>query len=260
MEGGYLPWKNHSREVVDELEALGKPLPPPPSGKSWVKVDDGSWQLQEVDPPAPVLETQNTVIADAPKVVEHTVMPDDTLQGLCLRYHVSVTEVRRINLFSGNSIQCKKTLLIPVSPGASYNSVVQQGDSREVMLQRFRNATGEAVAEARIYMEEHSWNLDEAVAAWRTDESWEGNSTHDKTGTIVHGDSTATVIDGAAVGRPAATNVQTVFARTIECTAGGGNTNSGIAARSVSPVAVRIPREVVVPAVVVVEVAALVPS
>lgn len=259
MEGGYLPWKNHSKEVVDELEALGKPLPPPPSGMRWVRIEDGdgSWQLQEIDRLVPVTGIQRTVVADSPMVVEHTVMPDDTLQGLCLRYHVSVTEVRRINLFSGNSIQYKKTLLIPVSPGVSYNSVVQQGDSREVMLQRFRNATGEAAAEARIYMEEHSWNLDEAVAAWKKDESWEGNNTHNlQTGSNSHEDSAGTVVDSGHVSLPGITHVQTVFARTIETTTDDSINNT--AARSVSPIAVRVSREVA--PMVVVEMPTMVPS
>lgn len=177
MEGGYLPWKNRSKEVVDELEVLGKPLPPPPVGMCWLKISDGSWQLRENERPQhPSLGIQNTAVADDPMVVEHTVMPDDTLQGICLRYNVSVTEVRRINLFSGSSIQCKKSLLIPVRRGVSYNIMMQQYDSKEVVLQKFRNATGEAVAEARIYLEEHSWDLDTSIAAWKTDENWEGNN------------------------------------------------------------------------------------
>jgi hypothetical protein len=38
-----------------------------------------------------------------PSVVEHVVLPGDTIQGLCLRYRVSAVELRRHNNFSGLS-------------------------------------------------------------------------------------------------------------------------------------------------------------
>lgn len=45
MEGGYLPWKNKCVTIVDQLEAIRKPLPPPPAGTTWLKAEDGNWQL-----------------------------------------------------------------------------------------------------------------------------------------------------------------------------------------------------------------------
>jgi hypothetical protein len=36
-----------------------------------------------------------------PSVLEHVVMPGDTIQGICLRYRVSAIELRRHNGFSG---------------------------------------------------------------------------------------------------------------------------------------------------------------
>ena len=36
-----------------------------------------------------------------PSVLEHVVMPNDTIQGICLRYRVSAVELRRHNGFSG---------------------------------------------------------------------------------------------------------------------------------------------------------------
>ena len=38
-----------------------------------------------------------------PSVLEHVVMPGDTIQGLCLRYRVSAVELRRHNNFSGEA-------------------------------------------------------------------------------------------------------------------------------------------------------------
>ena len=54
-----------------------------------------------------------------PSVLEHVVMPGDTIQGICLRYRVSAVELRRHNNFSGNNdgdyddtygVPCKKWL------------------------------------------------------------------------------------------------------------------------------------------------------
>lgn len=101
-------------------------------------------------------------------------MPDDTLQGLCLRYGCSVVEVRRMNNFSGNSIQFKKTLTIPMSRGYHMRSIEHTPEySQEISIQQFRNATGENVAEARVYLEDTNFDLDAALAEWRNDEQWE---------------------------------------------------------------------------------------
>lgn len=110
MEGGYFPWKNKSVEVVDELETLNNPLPPPPAGSVWSKDNEGAWVLIPIQESASV-PTRNT---SDPSVIEHEVQPDDTLQGVCLRYGVSIMEVRRVNMFSGNAIQHIKTLRIPL--------------------------------------------------------------------------------------------------------------------------------------------------
>ena len=173
MEGGYLPWKNKKTEdEVDMLDIYGKPLPTPPVGSEWVKQDDKTWELKQRVVINPANESPCTT--DTYGLVEHTVMPSDTLQGICLRYRVSATEVRRVNYFSGNSIQFKKTLYIPVSTEHSPGPVAQPHDSKEVLVQKFRNATGESIPESRIYLEEHHWDLKLAVVAWENDSKWEG--------------------------------------------------------------------------------------
>lgn len=101
---------------------------------------------------------------------EHVVMEEDTLPGLCLRYHVSATTLRRVNVFSGNNIKGFKILRIPVDPNIP---VVAQTQTEDVLIQKFRNMTmNEGKAEARIYLEENNWDIDKAISAWRGDESW----------------------------------------------------------------------------------------
>jgi LysM repeat protein len=168
MEGGLLPWKVQKLEglpvVIEELTS--KSLPPPPCGYFWEHQANGEWKLLRL--PAP--STENMISFKKPSIVEHTVMPTDTLQGICLKYRISAVELRRLNLFSGNNIQIKKSLLIPLQGGAA---VTPQENSRDVILQRFRNITSEGVAESRLYLEEHNWDLNTAVQAWRQDENWE---------------------------------------------------------------------------------------
>jgi LysM repeat protein len=168
MEGGMMPWRE--QKVVNlspDLDYFSKSLPPPPSGHFWERQDNGEWVLFRM----PYNESVgiNTMEFSKPSIFEHTIMPTDTLQGICLRYRVSATVLRRMNMFSGNNIHFKKSLLIPVQGGCL---IEFQQVTTEVVLQKFRNATQENAAECRLYLDEHNWNLEAALAAWRNDESW----------------------------------------------------------------------------------------
>jgi hypothetical protein len=93
-----VPWHaDHSPKT------LQKPLPPLPPGLHWEKQDDGDWKIKgeritandgsnlqsssEVDAAASQ-QQQQQVPSAAPAFIEHVVMADDTLVGLCLRYKV----------------------------------------------------------------------------------------------------------------------------------------------------------------------------
>jgi LysM repeat protein len=170
MEGGSLPWK--TQVIINNsptIESYGKPLPPPPSGFYWEKKADDSWELLVVANSSPNSGLKTTV--ENPSVVEHTVMPSDTLQGICLRYRVTPVELRRVNMFSGNSIQLMKTLKIPLAAGVQFES---QLDGEDVTIRRFANLTNEGQSESKIYLEENGWDLDKAYAQWKVDEKWEG--------------------------------------------------------------------------------------
>jgi hypothetical protein len=150
-----------------DLDSYGKPLPQPPSGYHWEKHPDNSWDLVKT-----YTEQHNpeTKVFDKSVLIEHVILPGDTLQGICLRYRVSAVEVRRHNMFSGNNIQFKKTLRIPLEPGVPI--VLQGYDRNELKLQLFKNETGEENTEAKIYLEDHNWNVTEAIKAWRQDDVW----------------------------------------------------------------------------------------
>lgn len=60
---------------------------------------------------------QTFMLADIDsKVITHKVMPSDTLQGLAIKYSISVEKLKRVNkLWSNDSIHIKETLLVPCS-------------------------------------------------------------------------------------------------------------------------------------------------
>lgn len=72
-------------------------------------------------------------------------------------------------MFSGNSIQFKKVLRIPIDAGVP---ISVQEDTEEVLMQRFKNISQETSIEARVYLQENDWNLEKALTAWKGDESW----------------------------------------------------------------------------------------
>jgi hypothetical protein len=111
----------------------------------------------------------NMKVFKAPSVLEHVVLPNDTIQGICLRYRISAVDLRRYNLFSGNNFKFKKTLRIPIEPGAP---VMVQLNTPEVLQQVFQNITGESAIESRVYLDEHKWDLEAALAGWKADDTW----------------------------------------------------------------------------------------
>lgn len=182
--------------------------------------------LRNAEKPA-ALGNHNVVVVDEPTIIEHTVMHDDTLQGICLRYRASVMEIRRMNLFSGNNIHCKKTLLIPLKKGVI---VTGQENTKDVILQKFRNETSESLAESRVYLEDNNWELERALKAWREDEQWEHKQYFDVVLQTQTQLSHSTYVDDSnPIER------RTVFAATMD--------EPNILRKTV-PVAIRVPREV----------------
>lgn len=156
------------RDRTLSLADYGKSLPHPPVGCFWERQDDRTWDLKKfskessAEPEAVTFKTHVNLT--------HLVMPHDTLQGLCLRYRVNATELKRFNMISGNNIQVLREVKIPISHG---QPVLIQAEDADVTLQRFKNSTGESKEEALIYLEDHNWQLEAALLAWRADEAWQ---------------------------------------------------------------------------------------
>lgn len=107
--------------------------------------------------------------------VVHTVLPSDTLAGLCLRYKVKATLLRQVNKFSGsNLLLAPSKLVIPLNEDTLHLITVQDKTTRDYKLQ---SVVAEyphlRQTEARAYLEMNDWDLDEALKSVQEDEAWE---------------------------------------------------------------------------------------
>jgi LysM repeat protein len=117
--------------------------------------------------------------ARSPEYYTHVVMPEDTLQGICLRYKIKTHILKRFNQDLGDiNLQSVKTLLIPAEHVRLRGKViVPQVRSRDVELQLFKNDTGLGTIEARLYLDDHDWDAASAKIAWAEDNAWEAAQT-----------------------------------------------------------------------------------
>ena len=149
-EGGIFPWKVQKIELpkygrAGTYAGLSKPLPDPPKGQTWVQdVSSREWKLvpvalasahavavARVMDDADVVAGQNSpatavpVAVDAATLVDrnrvaappggirrHEVIPTDTFQGICLRYRVTPTELRRANKMMGSDLKLAPGILV----------------------------------------------------------------------------------------------------------------------------------------------------
>jgi len=104
--------------------------------------------------------------------LEHIVLPTDTLQGLCLAYKVSATQLRMENNFSGNSLQmAPKKIKIPMN-GVTKGMMIKTQDktSNEFKLYAFVAEIGSlTLTEAKVYLDLSNWDLSEALRSARED-------------------------------------------------------------------------------------------
>lgn len=195
-DGGVMPWRRQKNPLDARIKyadygEIRKPLPKPPPGCEWVR-DGTDWVLVQPaeaealggDPCAIKAQggsTNSTVLAqDAQEVeaqpvadfYEHVVMPDDTLQGICLRYRTKPHTLRRHNDFPGDNFRMCTVLRIPTAeftPGR----VRLQGWTDDVKVQTVRNHTKLPALEARMYLEDHAWDVERAILACQADDQWE---------------------------------------------------------------------------------------
>eukprot|EP00617_Octactis_speculum_P020523 CAMPEP_0185752112 /NCGR_PEP_ID=MMETSP1174-20130828/10909_1 /TAXON_ID=35687 /ORGANISM="Dictyocha speculum, Strain CCMP1381" /LENGTH=232 /DNA_ID=CAMNT_0028429407 /DNA_START=34 /DNA_END=733 /DNA_ORIENTATION=+ len=165
-------------EVVKyaDYTKLQKPLPSPPPGFRWERdISSGEWVLIPPDEEECGSAGAETTIEGevvSPDFIEHVIMPEDTLVGICLRYKASKAVLRRHNDFFGEQFRLCRTLRIPVND-KNIVDLRPQAMTKEVKMQITMNRTGLADVEAKIYLDDHNWDVATAVRHAKEDLDWE---------------------------------------------------------------------------------------
>lgn len=184
-EGGILPWRVQSNSldkkvVYADYSHLSEPLPKPPPGIEWRhEKTTGTWVLEPVaGATSAVAEAVPTVKPSTaellPPFIEHVVLPHDTLQGVCLRYKISARVLRKHNSIFGDTLSSCEVLRIPTAHFRPGDLHMLQTDAPEVKVQVVVNRTKLPALEARLYLEDHDWDVEAAVKACVEDDQWEG--------------------------------------------------------------------------------------
>ncbi|GMI15315.1 hypothetical protein TrLO_g10501 [Triparma laevis f. longispina] len=192
------------------LDSMGLPSQPP-EGKDWRKNDENQWELfdkQEKDnekggfvmvkDPNEKKEEQEenengevrTVSVNSSRQLLPSFPPErasllhkvnrdiDTLEGLCLRYKTNRRTLQNMNNFSGSSLAMAPDVLkVPRQLGApnrrSSKEAIEAME-RANILKRFINLFPTlSQMEARIYLDDTSYDFDVAVKAAQEDLKWE---------------------------------------------------------------------------------------
>jgi hypothetical protein len=192
-EGGQLPWKRQqidtSRGPAADYSSIRKSLPKPPRGHEWQR-DGSDWKLVKatLQGELPGMDGTSTISDDQPDkqlpvrvapvdYVMHTVLPSDTFSGICLRYKVTATQLRRSNHFSGSTLLlAPPRLIIPIrEEGHKAQDIrIQDVNSPEFKLQTFlAECPHLRTSERRAYLDLNEWDLRAAIANANDDDLWE---------------------------------------------------------------------------------------
>lgn len=201
-EGGFYPWKVNKIRLPESggvpgkcrYQDLSKPLPNPPKGQVWVQnVETKEWTLSAVvvaDAIEGAAIGESNPVGNLSTCVDdshHELKPTDTLQGLCLRYGVTATELRRANkILSGEDLRLwPKQLVIPAKKSRGGKAKGKERTREEQVVdfvhhfehkQRMRSLRRKmsdrvededsqplGSSEARAYLEMNDWVMEEAI-------------------------------------------------------------------------------------------------
>lgn len=137
------------------------------------------------------IDSQDNVLGPSGKGIlgvdylEHVCLPTDTIQGICIAYKVSASQLRRANHFSGTLHSAPQKLLIPLSKQALRTGFirVQDTDTKEYKLHYFQAEFSDISAvEAKVYLELADWELKDALKSAKGDREWESGGDGDYDG------------------------------------------------------------------------------
>jgi LysM repeat protein len=201
-EGARFPWKLQSVQQVPAVsyKNLRKPLRAP-SGKRWAfDKSTKEWSLVNIPKPMTTIGSSQVVV-DAVLVdenghfiseegedssttaatcgtapfFEHIVQETDTFEGLCIRYKVTPSDLRRANDFTGNNL-----LLAPSPLKIPNRNIVKHTDTEartvgafedyphalttdQVVRLLLKECPTLSITEANAYLELNDWDFGEAL-------------------------------------------------------------------------------------------------
>ncbi|KAI4619192.1 uncharacterized protein J4E87_007780 [Alternaria ethzedia] len=129
----------------------------------------------------PPSEKSRTDAEDAPDVLHFVDQNNDSILSLSLRYGVPADALRRTNnLYADHLLAARRTVLIPgefYKGGVSLSPRPLEGEEEEIKKTKLRKFMVKCkVAEydvALLYLEQASYNLEQAITAYKADEDWE---------------------------------------------------------------------------------------
>lgn len=158
--------KEQAKPAMEQSQEPAEPPAPPrrspPEGMRWRYCETKhEWMLVTMnEPPHPDDDTNKSHVI-------HTVLPSDTLVGLCLKYKVSATKLRQVNGFSGSNLRLAPATLVIPKP---YDNDTLTEDDKVKALVKAVPHLGEC--EARAYLEMGQWELEPTIHTAKTDWEW----------------------------------------------------------------------------------------
>ena len=167
------------------VDLSSNPLPTPPKGMQW-EHKNGEWKCVIVealsacskegaqDQMGKDLRTIDDDRADEYIWVDHVVMPEDTIRGICLKYRCNVVDLRRHNNFSGDAFRSRKKLRIKVNRKHidEGNVLIQDKSLMAVKVQELKSRIQEPSEECMFYLRENDCDVDKAFNSWKEDEKF----------------------------------------------------------------------------------------
>jgi LysM repeat protein len=195
-EGGQLPWKRQPivvRGPTADYSRLRTPIPDPPGGWKWLREGHDLKLVEEKEQDSNAQTsgescvgsrylrikqaTQSPVTPEAVEHVDylvHTVLPSDTLAGICLRYKVSAMQLRRVNRFSGSNLSLAPAkLVIPLTDKVTQIQLQDRSSPEYKMQAMLIEFPCLRESERKAYLQLNDWDLEAAKRNARDDICWE---------------------------------------------------------------------------------------
>ncbi|RIA86872.1 Carbohydrate-Binding Module Family 50 protein [Glomus cerebriforme] len=104
----------------------------------------------------------------------HYVKKDDTLIGLAFKYGIEIVDIRKANRLFDDNIIARSTLIIPNYVGPSLSEKLSEEEEKKMLVKRFQiQSKCIDPIEARFYMEQSNYNIENATQLYRDDILWE---------------------------------------------------------------------------------------